>query len=74
MKIENGSRYQETEIVSYVQVINKAEIDRYLQRGKRKVCDCGHWGRYLEELLLPKDQKTKGKKERAEWRGKLERV
>jgi len=25
MKIENGSRYQETEIVSYVQVINKAE-------------------------------------------------
>lgn len=48
MKIENGSRYQETEIVSYVQVINKAEIDRYLQRGKRKVCDCAHgvegWG------------------------------
>lgn len=38
MKIENGLRYQETEIVSYVQVINKAEIDRYLQRGKRKVC------------------------------------
>lgn len=48
MKIENGWRYQETEIVSYVQVINKAEIDRYLQRGKRKVCDCAHgvegWG------------------------------
>lgn len=48
MKIENGARYQETEIVSYVQVINKAEIDRYLQRGKRKVCDCAHgvegWG------------------------------
>lgn len=42
MKIENGSRYQETEIVSYVQVINKAEIDRYLQRGKRKVRDCVH--------------------------------
>lgn len=42
MKIENGSRYQETEIVSYVQVINKAEIDRYLQRGKRKVCDGAH--------------------------------
>lgn len=42
MKIENGSRYQETEIVSYVQVINKAEIDRYLQRGKRKVCDGTH--------------------------------
>lgn len=48
MKIENGSRYQETEIVKYVQVINKAEIDRYLQRGKRKVCDCTNrvesWG------------------------------
>lgn len=42
MKIENGSRYQETEIVSYVQVIYKAEIDRYLQRGKRKVCDGTH--------------------------------
>ena len=42
MKIENGSRYQETEIVSYVQVINKAEIDRFLKRGKRKVSDCAH--------------------------------
>lgn len=30
MKMEKGSRYQETEIVSYVQVINKAGIDRYL--------------------------------------------
>lgn len=39
MKIENGWRYRETEIVSYVQVINKAEIDRYLGRGRRKVCD-----------------------------------
>lgn len=38
MKMEKGSRYQETEIVSYVQVINKAGIDRYLQRGRRKVC------------------------------------
>lgn len=36
MKMEKGSRYQETEIVSYVQVINKAGIDRYLQRGRRK--------------------------------------
>lgn len=53
---------------------NKQGRNRYLLRGKRKVCDCGHWGRCLEELLLPKDQKTKGKKERAEWRGKLERV
>lgn len=44
MKIENSSRYRETEIVSYVQVINKAEIDRYLQRGKRKVRDWKHWG------------------------------
>lgn len=38
MKMEKGSRYQETEIVSYVQVINKAGTDRYLQRGRRKVC------------------------------------
>lgn len=38
MKMEKGSRYQETEIVSYVQVINKAGIDGYLQRGGRKVC------------------------------------
>lgn len=38
MKMEKGSRYQETEIVSYVQVINKAGIDRYLQRGRGKVC------------------------------------
>ncbi len=48
MKIENGSRYQETEIVSYVQVINKAEIDRYIQGGKKKECDCTYgikgWG------------------------------
>lgn len=73
MKIENGSRYQETEIVSYVQVINKAEIDRYLQRGKRKVCDGTHgiegwwwwvvvgwgdvWG--VGGLFFPKDQKKK---------------
>lgn len=41
MKMEKGSRYQETEIVSYVQVINKAAIDRYLQRGRRK-CAAGH--------------------------------
>lgn len=34
MKMEKDSRYQETEIVSYVQVINKAEIDRYLYSGK----------------------------------------
>lgn len=38
MKMETGSRYPETEIVSYVQVINKAGIDRYLQSGRRKVC------------------------------------
>lgn len=74
MKTENGSRYQETEIVSYVQVINKAEIDRYLQRGKRKVCDCVHGVEELEvedevgELFLPKDKKREkkrvGKKEK----------
>lgn len=44
MKTENGPRYQETEIVSYVQVINKAEIDRYLQRGRKKKCVMAHAG------------------------------
>lgn len=44
MKTENGPRYQETEIVSYVQVINKAEIDRYLQRGRKKKCVMAHTG------------------------------
>lgn len=85
MKTENGSRYQETEIVSYVQVINKAEIDRYLQRGKRKVCDCVHGVEELEvedevgELFLPKDkkrEKEKSGKEREGGKakgGKLER-
>ena len=62
MKIENGSRYQETEIVSYVQVINKAEIDRYLQRGKRKVCDCVFGG--LKEDGEEGDQKRQKRKRR----------
>lgn len=87
MKIENGSRYQETEIVSYVQVINKAEIDRYLQRGKRKVCDGAHgvegWvgggggegGGGCSSQKIKKG-KREGKKEKAEKPkgGKLERV
>lgn len=86
MKIENGSRYQETEIVSYVQVINKAEIDRYLQRGKRKVCDGAHgvegWvgggggeGGGCSSQKIKKG-KREGKKEKAEKQkgGKLERV
>lgn len=81
MKIENGSRYQETEIVSYVQVINKAEIDRYLQRGKRKVCDgthgiegwwwwgggmCGVWGDCSSQKIKKKKKGREGKKEMAE--------
>lgn len=88
MKIENGSKYQETEIVSYVQVINKAEIDRYLQRGKRKVCDGAHgvegWvgggggGEGEGGCSSQKIRKGKreGKKQKAEKQkgGKLERV
>lgn len=69
MKIENGSRYQETEIVSYVQVINKAEIDRYLQRRKRKACDsvhgveCSGGGEVIVLVCSsPKIRKGKGKK------------
>lgn len=61
MKIENGSRYQETEIVSYVQVINKAEIDRYLQRGKRKVCDCAYRGLREERGFVPPKRSEKAK-------------
>ncbi len=71
MKIENGSRYQETEIVSYVQVINKAEIDRYLQRGKRKVCDCAHgvegWGE--GEFVPPKRSQKSERQKRGKKRG-----
>lgn len=85
MKIENGSRYQETEIVSYVQVINKTEIDRYLQRGKRKVGDCTHrvegWGLggggLCASQKIRKERKgtREGKKEGGKAKGgKLERV
>lgn len=56
MKTENGPRYQETEIVSYVQVINKAEIDRYLQRGRKKKCVMAHAG-------------WRGWRQRWRWRG-----
>lgn len=76
MKIENGSRYQETEIVSYVQVINKAEIDRYLQRGKRKVRDGAHgvqgWAGGGGMSLLPKDQERQKEGERKRMRRKRE--
>lgn len=74
MKIENGSRYQETEIVSYVQVINKAEIDRYLKGGKRKSERLRAWGRSWGGgrgvWFLPKEQNVakkakEGTKEKA---------
>lgn len=76
MKTENGPRYQETEIVSYVQVINKAEIDRYLQRGREKKCDGTHGmegaaaaaGGELGSFF-PKDQnkRKKATRERETW-------
>lgn len=85
MKIENGSRYQETEIVSYVQVINKAEIDRYLKGGKRKSERLRAWGRSWGRreggLVSPKRTKCGKKGKRGNERegekamgGKLERV
>lgn len=77
MKTENGPRYQETEIVSYVQVINKAEIDRYLQRGRKKKCMMAHtgwrerrrqgesWDRSFPKIKIKK-KVSEGKKDMAE--------
>lgn len=57
MKMEKGCRYQETEIVSCVQVINKAGIDRYLQRGRRRVA-AGHAAQKDESAPVSEDLKS----------------